>query len=140
MNAKITRVLGLQSWPYGVTEPAQRNTLTSWALNRQLKLSHAHAPCLRWLRTGRSSYRDELAPYRHWYDHVTAWQRKGRPAVLVAQPYGLTAEDLVDLGGLLVHGLYVCVHSHGWYGHGTTCVEIWKTFEDACLRFGEEDL
>ena len=50
----------------------------------------------------------------------------GAPAVLVAQPYGLAAEDVVDLANVAEQRqLDLRIDGTGWYGFGTTFVELW---------------
>jgi len=65
-----------------------------------------------------------------WYDHPTGWTYRGKPAVLVAQPYGLCSYDLEDLTTISRDPrLYVRIEGSGWYGRGTVFIEIWR--EDA---------
>jgi hypothetical protein len=60
-------------------------------------------------------------------DHLSIWNRDGRPAVLVAQPYGLRRDGLELLGQLeREHGLSVEVDALGWHYPGHVVrVEIW---------------
>lgn len=65
-------------------------------------------------------------PASHWADHVTGWTRDGRPAVLVSQPYtqptveGITADLAEECPGVTVR----VDPAGGWYGHGTSFVEL----------------
>lgn len=61
-----------------------------------------------------------------WMDHVTRWNRGGEPALILAQPYGLSGEDVAEVGQLAAdEGLHVSVDARGWYGWGTVAVEVW---------------
>ncbi|MEU8334724.1 hypothetical protein [Micromonospora tulbaghiae] len=113
-------------WPYGPNiDIAARQQLVDWATD--LGVSRAETRCqnLHWLRVGRCGVRYYEALPR-WADHVTRWKRDGPPALLVAQPYGLTDEDLADLEVLGDEGLHVEIVGEGWYGHGTTMVQVWN--------------
>jgi hypothetical protein len=86
-----------------------------------------HTACLDWLRTGRCPHHC-ACPIGGWLDHVTAWTRDKKPAVLVAQPYGLTGDRLAELAEIdrADNGLEVHIDGTGWYGHRTTFVGIWR--------------
>jgi hypothetical protein len=136
------REIGMEEWPYGVDEVRQQEKLIGWVGGYGLRFADTNRRCVHWLITGRS---DDIAgrytprgtefddqvhvtgscgePYG--FDHVTCWTYKGKPAVLVYQPYNLDEDNLKMLGALDRHGLEVHVDGRGWYGGGTICVEIW---------------
>lgn len=131
-------------WPYGLA-PANldgREAAVAWAIAHHLTWSQHHH-CLHWLLTGqcrRASCRDDpahgfenLEPLGihlsgRWLDHVTAWNRGGRPDTLVAQPYGLDDADRASLERLGDgHGLDVEIGGTGWYGRCTTWIAVRRT-------------
>ncbi len=110
-------------WPYGADTPTERRLLVEWATHRGLRLS-MKGHNLAWL-FGKKTYGYEEG--HHWLDHVTCWNRDGKPAVLVAQPYGLSGSSIRQLAQLDEHPeLCVAVDGTGWYGHRTTFVEVWR--------------
>jgi hypothetical protein len=118
--------LDIVHWPYGANAGSDvvktRLALLDWAEARKVKLSRAD-PCLRWIKTGKSYY-DGGHLYHPWMDHLTAWTRNGKPAILLAQPYHLCPDDLRHLASLEASGLDISIHGRGWYGYGTVCIEI----------------
>lgn len=119
--------LGPRLWPYGpnVDIPARR-ALLAWAEAHDLRLSQ-RGDCLVWLRKGRCGGSCTGHRREYWQDHVTGWIRNGKPAVLVAQPYGLFDSSIVHLGELAADpALYVRIDGTGWYGHHTTMIEVWR--------------
>lgn len=128
------RAIGIrddESWPYGPNIDAQsRLECLCWAEAYKLKLSHV-TPCLHWLTKGRCGVavcgQNQAKAGFEWVDHVTGWTRGGKPAVLVAHPYGLFAQDIAALSELTqAHGLWLFINGTGWYGHGTTFVQLWR--------------
>ena len=116
-------------WPYGPNIDVQaRIDMLKWAREDGLRLSTGD--CLHWLCTGRCGKRYDIRGCREgWMDHVTGWNRgKGRnPAVLVSQPYGISAEGKSALHVLGEEpGIRVEVKDSGWYGYGTNFIGVWK--------------
>ena len=70
---------------------------------------------------------------------MTCWTFKGQPAVIVSQPYNLYENALQALGALENEDLKVHIHGHGWYGHGTVCVEIWAIDRQGLRSTDEKD-
>lgn len=112
-----------RAWPYGPNLYVEmRVAMLRWAEANQLKLTPQTKRCLCWIRSGRRcDYR--CARYR-WMDHVTGWQRAGKPALLLAQPYGVDISVLTDLAN--DSKLRVYTGGTGWYGHGTVAIEVWR--------------
>lgn len=109
------------TWPYGpnIDVPA-RQALVAWARGHRLRLvNRPRPPGVRWLSRGADGHR-----HPDWMDHVTYWKRDGKPALLLAQPYGCGLSDIADLA---THtDLKVRFSGLGWYGHGTVAVEVWR--------------
>src|SRR5699024_3846654 len=60
-----------------------------------------------------------------WMDHLSFWVTKDDCRLLVAQPYSIWGDGLVELAELDEHpSLDVQVGGHGWYGHGTVYIAI----------------
>lgn len=130
-------------WPYGpnVSVPS-RAALVTWAEKHRVKLSQGVSKCaLHWLTGGQCGPRAgagspscrQGSSYPLWFDHVTRWNFAGYPRVLVAQPYGLSDTDRLDLERIadtaqLWTGarLRLEIGPTGWYGHGTTWVALWR--------------
>lgn len=124
-EARAVGITGSRGWPYGPNIDHQaRRELVDWATQHRLRYSRT-GRCLDWLRTGRCP-RDHIHSRGGWADHVTGWTRDGQPAVLVAQPYGISGDSLTDLAELDRSGLDVRINGTGWYGHGTTFITIWR--------------
>lgn len=121
-------------WPYGPNvDVPSRQAMLEWAGKRGLRLS-PRGRCLRWLRRGRCVDTAYVACNETWHDHVTGWNRDGRAAVLVSQPYGISDGAVRELGSIAADAsLYVNVSAHSWYGHGTVLIEVWR--EDAWLAY-----
>ncbi len=115
-------------WPYGAhVDTRARRPLVDWATAGNLRYSE-NARCLHWIARGRciDGLCAEGHGSRHWLDHVTGWTRDGKPAVLLAQPYGLGTDDIADLATVAEQWhLDVRIDGTGWYGYGTTFVELW---------------
>jgi hypothetical protein len=114
-------------WPYGLhVDQKARRGMVAWAEKHGLRYQLG-ADCLHWLLTG--SCTAEICLDRNtydWMDHVTGFSRDGFPAVLVCQPYGLHGTDIVgSLARLgIEYDLDVHIDGTGWYGHGTTFVQL----------------
>lgn len=135
------RELGIYDWPYGVGSRAEQAQMLEWAEGYHLRYTETDLQCPHWLIRGRSSgiagryskrgsyVYDDMhhgeCREKYGLDHVTCWTHNRQPAVIVSQPYNLDENDLQELGALANEDLRVYVHGHGWYGHGTVCVEIW---------------
>lgn len=135
------RNLGLDDWPYGVMARPEQERMLQWAENSHLRYADTNLRCPHWLIRGRSS--DIAGRYSkrgsHLYedinhtdcrgtyglDHVTCWTLKGKPAVIVSQPYNIYTKQLQMLGALANEELRVKIHGRGWYGHTTVCLEVW---------------
>lgn len=137
------RAVGMEDWPYGVSDRPQQEKMLDWVESHNLRFSDTNRVCVHWLLAGRASdiarrytktgseISDSLH-YSHCYenyrfDHITCWTRDRKPAVLVSQPYNISNNNMQRLKALEHDGLMVRVHDDGWYGHGTKCVEIWAT-------------
>lgn len=93
--------------------PSERYACVQWLLGLPCRRARCYATT-----TGR----------RHWSDHLSGWLRDGRPAVLVAQPYVVTAEGEESLSYIGEHPLLsVERRPSGWYGNGTGFVGVWRT-------------
>lgn len=129
------------AWPYGpnISLPS-RAALLDWAEPLGLRYS-PRARCLHWIARGRCAVQECCAGRWHhrWMDHASGWTRDGRPAVLAAQPYGVTSDDLARVAADLSLDVRVGhrpldvatpamtnadPQRTGWYGHGTTFIEI----------------
>ncbi len=119
-------VLNGGEWPYGPNIDVEaRARLLDWADGYGLRLAKTSCQNLHWLARGRCGVRlcNRLG---RWMDHVTRWNRGGEPALILAQPYGLSGEDVAEVGQLAAdEGLHVSVDARGWYGWGTVAVEVW---------------
>ena len=128
LSARAARIgiRGRFAWPGGVRTDEQRAALLDWADLHGVRYSE-HGECLHWLARGRCPAAPCLARFAacRWLDHVTGWTRHGRPAYLVAHPYGLDVDSLRQLGDLEREwGLTARVDGRGWYGHGTVQVIV----------------
>lgn len=135
-EAKAIGITG-GNWPYGPNVSAEsRRALVDWARPLGLRISRTRSKCPHWLlgvpcpdrrRSGASCTQGNPSL---WVDHVTAWNRDGRPAVLVAQPYPAgnsdAGRDAIDasLDPVRALGCTVTVGPTGWYGAGTVWVAI----------------
>lgn len=146
-GGRIRRIGGELQWPYGPYNYVEaRRRMLEWAEAHDLSLSRVTS-CLHWLRRGRcyrfTPYRDNPHPdttdhyggyadyAERWLDHVTGWVREGKPAVLVAQPYGLSEQSRSRLAGLDQEpDLRVEIRGDSWYGAGTTFVGVWRVYPD----------
>ena len=122
------RAVGItDGWPYGAHPPVARAALLDWAENLDVRLSRARRRCLHWINVGRCGVAEcrENHSLHPWMDHVTCWNRNGVAALLLAQPYQVTDDDHTDLADIANRfGLDVLLDTPGWYGHGTTAVQL----------------
>lgn len=139
-SQRVRAVIGSnvdQAWPYGTTRPdkdkAERKALIGWAERNEVRYSD-NGNCLHWLTRGRCSERDCTEgrnQRRDWMDHLTGWTRTGKPALLIAQPYSLSADDLADLAKVERDwNVSVYIDGRGWYGHGTVTITIENKSDD----------
>jgi uncharacterized protein (DUF736 family) len=130
------KAIGIKYWPYGAEKEDVQSRLLDWAEARKVRYADIHnssAQCrVCWLKGKRCKLFDcpESNNSRYWMDHVTTWKRDGRPAILLAQPYHVSGDDLEHLRSLEADGLVVSIHGNGWYGHGTVCIEITREQKD----------
>src|SRR5690349_4271913 len=127
LDRRAEPILGTKGWPYGPNiDVPTRERMLQWAEGHGVSLADTRCQGLHWLRVGRCGV-SRCTRLGSWMDHVTRWKRNGKPALLVAQPYGLGREDLRDLDQLaLDDDLYLFVGGRPWYGHGTVLVEVWN--------------
>lgn len=130
------RAVGITDvWPYGASTLTVRAALVDWAENLGVRLSGARRTCLHWISVGRCGIDpcQENRGRHPWMDHVTAWNRAGTAALLLAQPYQLDDDDHADLADVATRfDLDVLLDAPGWYGHGTTAIHLrrpraWRT-------------
>lgn len=128
LDDRAKPILGSQpAWPYGPNiDVESRRWLLTWAERAELKLANTRCQGLHWLRNGRCGVRlcNRLG---HWMDHVTRWTRHGKPALIIAHPYGLNHDDMREFGELAASDEWnIHVSGNGWYRHGTVSVEVWR--------------
>lgn len=133
------------AWPLGpFNNLVGREQLIRWALKNKLTLSKRMTVCFHVLLFGRCSssecvcYGDrygipslneaggyDLDP--SWMDHVTLWERDGKPVVLVNQPYldMATARRFLQLDRDS-SPLCVEVRKEGWYRLGSCFIAVWR--------------
>jgi len=113
-------------WPYGIHTADKQLAMLDWADSHRLRYSEV-GRCLHWIARGRCSValcREDRSAHR-WMDHLTGWTRDGAPAVLIAQPYDLFTDDISDLAKVAgEHSVHVHINGTGWYGHGSTFVQL----------------
>ncbi|MBO0822430.1 MAG: hypothetical protein J2P27_01065 [Actinobacteria bacterium] len=114
-------------WPYGPNIHIDaRAELVNWAEAGQLRHPQGRR-CLHWLAKGRCSVSvcGEHRGRHRWMNHASCWTDAGKSRLLVCQPYGVTTDDLADITAVAErHGFNVQIGGTGWYGHGTTYVEL----------------
>jgi hypothetical protein len=145
LDRRAKPILGAHGWPYGANIDIQsRRSLVEWAGYHALKLSGTQCTALHWVLKGQCSGPPECGDVRQlgrWMDHFTYWSHLGKPALLLAQPYGIGSEGLLSLARVAAREeLTVRIRAGHWYGHGTVGIEIWRTdIETARVnsRFGE---
>lgn len=117
--------IGVSSgWPYMPDELRARRALVDWAKAHRLRYM-PKARCEHWLRGGRCATGSEEVG--GWRDHMSGWTRDGEPAVLMAQPYDVNEDDLVELDELSAEGFNVQMDLlGGWYSDRTAFIAVWK--------------
>jgi hypothetical protein len=115
---------GPLAWPYGPNiDVTAREALCDWAEPLGLKETTRTGRFSRW-----PAVTGGIAETDRWADHVTYWNRGGKPAVVISHPYLWGSTLTTVLAELLQRcepsGLTVR-QSAGWYGHGTPGIEIW---------------
>lgn len=133
-EARAVGVTG-RGWPYGPNICGwSRNRLVGWAADSGYCLADPRQLCLHWL-TGETRRCGALRDTSHegridhgWFhselfDHVTCWTRSGKPALILAQPYQVSASAVARvIGGWPVN---ISVTDEGpWYGHGARGVLV----------------
>jgi hypothetical protein len=116
-------------WPYGPRAYLRMQVaLLEWAERYDLRLAHGRERHYRLLRFRTCCHRSPVCPVcRPWLDHVSYWNRRGKTALVLAQPYHLSPTGLADLARLAQRPeLYVALPGPGWYGCGTTAIEVWS--------------
>jgi hypothetical protein len=71
-------------------------TMKKWAELRGLKKAGGH-PCINRLLGKRCNGWGDEPCFPPYSDHLTMWNRDGRPYCLVSQPYGLTNEQVKEI-------------------------------------------
>lgn len=108
-QAKAVGIRDEDHWPYGPNLPTaveSRQALIGWAAENRLQLAAPRARCLHWV-VGEARRCSHLQNQRHpgtlltrdiyqVLDHPTFWTRDGKPALILAQPYGLPPQSWAD--------------------------------------------
>ena len=112
--------------------------VTEWAEDHGLKTSETGC-CPHWLTRKVSrrcssqsvpcTHYESPGPDRGWLDHLTAWTKNGKPAILTSAPYDISEEDEQRLAWWRQHDsrLTVARGGEGWYGYGTTQIIMWRS-------------
>jgi hypothetical protein len=143
-------------WPYGLEDPERRDypndpdgtrfdaavrhartaqeTIVMWAETYGLKRNE-HGCCPLWLTRRVSRGCSPMSCSRHggkaldnrWLDHMVAWSRDGKPAVITSAPYGVleTDEERLSWWPRADPRLRVA-RGAGWYGFSTTQIVMWR--------------
>lgn len=116
-------------WPYGPNiDVDARARVLDWAEREQLRMAPLRRRrCLCQLRHGRCvRLHDDEPDVLHWRDHASLWLAGDSPAMLVAQPYRITGDDVEQLDALAEDPeLEVNISANSsWYGHGTWFIEV----------------
>ena len=114
-------------WPYGANvDMESRERLVGWAETLGLVLARPSHKCLTWVREGRCRARICGLHGGPW-DHISCWKYDGKPALLLAQPYGVDGSDIPELAPLIADPhISISIVGDNWYGHGTVGVEVWN--------------
>lgn len=125
----------IQHWPYKVDHEEAREVLVTWAERNEVQASRAKHACLHWLAghqcpeavRDHSLRRVEIpCPTLGMFDHRLAWIREGRPAVITAANYSPATKLYDQIGSHAANlGLTLDCDQPGWYGRGTTHIEVW---------------
>jgi hypothetical protein len=126
-------------WPYGAEDRETQQRVLEWARHYGMRYSPA-GRCLHWLTQHGQCHEDIChggeGSYP-WMDRLSGWTSGSGPAVLLARPHSVSADDR---GGMVAVArdwrLRVEVHSNGWYGQGTVAVWIYRSGGVAGMRLG----
>ena len=122
------------AWPYGPNVNIDsRFEMIEWAESNGLRLARRNHLCPRWLKLGacrrgwQCSDRIDLLTAK-WCDHMTPWKTLGgEAAVLVFQPYELTAAERMEINALCAaNDLTAEIREGGWYLHGAWFIGLWS--------------
>lgn len=106
------------AWPYGMSAlngtPEQQTRLVDWAWQHDLRADTTGCHCLTWLLREKNVNCYDVEQYpnceRAYFDHLVAFTRRGKPAVITNSPYHLWHADLARLGAMTtVTGVHVSV-------------------------------
>lgn len=113
----------------GIAKIVCPETKAIWMRNRpKLRESNGRGHISR-LWGKRPTYRTEAPPER-WEDHTSLWLYEGKPAVYVAQPYGLEDDQFAKIEQVRKeHGLYVRMSANSWHYTGAIRIEVWASEE-----------
>lgn len=134
-DARAESVLGKRGWPYGPNiDLGSRLRLVAWADEHQLKRSGITRDPAKAIMygTGRKlkthGFQNFSNPF--WMDHVTLWNRDGKLACLLAQPYAESDRWDDELKSLVQAypelELHMGGQGSGWYGSGAISIELWR--------------
>lgn len=121
-------------WPYGMSalnaKPGWQQEMVDWAWTRELRANETGCHCLTWLLREEDvncwevEEHPNCSPAR--FDHLVAFTRDGKPAVIVNSPYDLSGSGIQHLAELSsVKGVYATV-SGTWYRRGTFGLYLWN--------------
>lgn len=137
--AARARAVGIEDgqWPNDTLYNNSKAQLdmVQWAeAHNVYQFNYPPVVCLCWLTRGPLDVYHTCDNHREvygtWCDHLSGWMRGGKPAVLVCQPYGIYPDELSEIMGLAQrYGFGVHIDGTGWYGHGTTLIELWRVPE-----------
>lgn len=99
--------------------------MKEWAENKGLKQSNAQHSGLHFLEKAipaSTNMRDIPAG-----DHVTYWNKDGKPYAVVSQPYAFRNDEVITAAAMMEkYGLSVCVQTWpSWHFPGSVITMIW---------------
>ena len=122
------------AWPYGMSglngKPEWQRELVDWASSRGLVADWTGCACLAWLLRGESVNCWEVEelpgcrPLR--IDHLVAFTRDGKPAVITNSPYDVGHAELTNLAALGTHPEVHVTVDGGWYHRGAVGTYVWN--------------
>lgn len=122
---------------YGCDSGKTRVRLVEWAEERGVTLSGV---CADWQSILNAAARKRLGlmayglPQGSFWDHASLWNRDGKKALVIAQPYmniesliggyscSLETFKLMEKEGITLKFGW---NNWGWYGHNTSLIEMW---------------